>query len=238
MTEKLYWKDMYQKEFEAKVTRVDGSSVVLDQTCFYPTGGGEPNDTGKLIINGTEYEIVDTKKEGDDIRHFGNKPFDAGVGDSVKGIVDWNRRYACMRLHTAIHLLDAVVEKYYSSGMITGGQIYPEKARIDIDMPELNREKLQEIVDKTNAMAKEGHEVFAKEIPREEALKIERLARTEPGKALINSLEHVRIVGIGEIDVQADGGTHVKNTKEIGEIRLGKYENKGSRHKRVEITVS
>jgi misacylated tRNA(Ala) deacylase len=238
MTEKLYWRDMYQKEFEARVVKVLGNSVVLDRTCFYPTGGGEPNDTGRLMINGAEYGITDVKKEGEEITHYSGTAFNAKAGDAVRGVIDWDRRYAYMRLHTAIHLLDAVVEKFYASGMITGGQIYDDRARIDIDMQGLNREKLQEILDKTNSIAREGREVVARMISREEALKDPRLARTEPGKALINSLDSIRVVEIVGLDEQADGGMHVRNTSEIGAITLSKYENKGSHNKRVEITLN
>lgn len=237
MTEKLYWKDMYAKEFEAKVVSSKGNELILDRTLFYPTGGGQPNDTGKIIYNGAEYNVIDVRQDGD-IVHVLDKEINAKEGDTLKGIIDWERRYKLMRYHTAIHLLDAVIEKNYSAGMLTGGQIYEDRARIDIDMPDLNREKAEQILEEANKVASEGHDVIARFIPKEEALKIERLARTETGKELIKNLDEVRVVEIKDLDMQADGGTHVKNTKEIGTIKLSKFENKGKHNKRVEIVLN
>ncbi|MGC8710028.1 MAG: alanyl-tRNA editing protein AlaXM [Candidatus Micrarchaeia archaeon] len=237
MTEKLYWNDMYAKEFDAKVIAARGNELVLDKTLFYPTGGGQPNDTGRIIHNGVEYKVTDVKGSNDDIVHFLDNAIDAHSGDSITGIIDWERRYMIMKYHTAIHLLDAIIEKNYGSGMLTGGQIYEDRARIDIDMQDLNREKAQEIIDTTNKVAAEGHEVIARFITRDEALKMPRLARTDPGSELIKNLDVVRVVEIKDVDVQADGGTHVSNTKEIGSIELSKYENKGKHSKRVEITI-
>ncbi len=237
MTEKLYWKDAYMTEFEAKVTKVDGKRLYLDKTAFYPAGGGQPNDAGRMSVNGKEYKIVDVKKERDEIMHISDTDFDATPNQTAKGMIDWDRRYACMRLHTTVHLIDAVFEKFYTSGMLTGGQIYPDRARFDVDMVGLTREKVQEILDKTNLIAKEGHDVVSKVISREEALSDQRLVRTEPGRELIKSLETVRVVEIVGVDEQADGGTHVKNTREIGEIRLNEYINKGTHNKRIEVVV-
>ncbi len=237
MTEKLYWKDMYAKEFEARVVSSKGNELILDRTLFYPTGGGQPNDTGKIIYNGAEYNVIDVRQDGD-IVHVLDKEINAKEGDTLKGIIDWERRYKLMRYHTAIHLLDAVIEKNYGAGMLTGGQIYEDRARIDIDMPDLNREKAEQILEEANKVASEGHDVIARFIPKEEALKIERLARTETGKELIKNLDEVRVVEIKDLDMQADGGTHVKNTKEIGTIKLSKFENKGKHNKRVEIVLN
>ncbi len=238
MTEKLYWNDSYMKEFDAEVVSAEGSEVVLDKTAFYPTGGGQPNDTGILEINGKQYSIVDVKKDGDKIIHVASESVAASAGDKVKGKIDWQRRYMLMRYHTAIHLIDAVVEKYYKSGMLTGGQIYVDRARVDFDMQDLNREKAEEIIGKANEVAKEGHDVVSREISASEASKVPRLARTEPGNELLQNLEKVRVVEIVGLDAQADGGTHVRNTKEIGTITLSNYENKGKHSKRVEIKLS
>ncbi|MEM3405255.1 MAG: alanyl-tRNA editing protein [Candidatus Micrarchaeaceae archaeon] len=237
MTEKLYWKDQYMREFESKVTKVEGNKLYLEGTAFYPTGGGQPADTGRIIINGKEYRIADVANEGGEIAHISDTVFDVEAGAIAKGIIDWDRRYMHMRLHTAIHLLDAIVEKFYGSGMITGGQIFDDRARIDIDMPDLNKEKAAEIIARANSIAAEGHKVIAREIGKDEALGIERLARTEPGRELIKSLDKVRIVEIEGLDMQADGGTHVRNTSEIGTILLSNYENKGRHSKRVEIRL-
>jgi misacylated tRNA(Ala) deacylase len=237
MTEKLYWNDAYAKDFEANVVKVDGNKVVLDKTLFYPTGGGQPHDTGKIIHGNDEYKVIDVYSENNEIVHVLDRNPSFNQNDKIKGEIDWDRRYRLMRLHTAIHLLDGVIEKYYGSGMLTGGQIYEDRARIDIDMQDLNKEKAEQIIEEANKVAEEGHEVNAMFLPRDEALKIERLARTETGRELIKNLENVRVVEIKGLDMQADGGTHVKNTKEIGKIRLSKFENKGKHNKRLEIVL-
>ena len=237
MTEKIYLHDAYAKDFEAKVTKVEGASVVLDKTAFYPTGGGQPGDTGFLEINGNRFNVIDVRKAGEEVIHVLDKTQGIEVGAETKGHIDWEKRYAHMRLHTAIHLLDGIIEKYFNAGMLTGGQIYDDRARIDIDMQDLTREKAEEIIKKANEISAEGHEIIVKEISRDEALSIPRLSRTAPGRELISKLDVVRVVEIVGVDEQADGGTHVRNTKEIGRIVLGKYENKGKHNKRVEITL-
>lgn len=238
MTVKLFWKDAYMKEFDSKVERVEGDSIVLQETAFYPTGGGVLNDTGTLAINAKEYNVTDVTKSGEEISHHVKGNVTAQPGDAAHGVLDWNRRYALMRLHTAVHLLDGIVEKQYQNGGVTGGTIFPDRARIDFAMDNLNRELVQKIVEQTNTIAKEGHTVSAKEMSSAEALAIPNLARTEPGKELIRSMSTVRVVEIEGVDAQADGGLHVANTTEIGQIVLGKYENKGRHSKRVEISVS
>jgi misacylated tRNA(Ala) deacylase len=236
-TIKLYWKDAYLKEFESIVEKAEGNTIVLKETLFYPTSGGAPNDTGKMTIKGKEYQVVDVTKEGDEIIHVLDEMSDAAPGDAVQGRIDWERRYAVMRYHTALHLLDAVVEKNYSSGKITGGQIFVDRARMDLDMPELNKEVALKIIEQANAIALEGHGVSAREISREEALKIPNLARTEPGRQMIMGMSSIRLVEIEGLDFQMDGGTHVQNTNEIGKMSLNAYENKGAHRKRVDISL-
>ncbi len=237
MTEKLYLKDSYLREFDAKVVNVSGSNLILDRTAFYPEGGGQPNDNGTIIIDGVTYNVVGLKKENDDIIHVLDREVSAGVGAKVTGKIDWQRRYACMRYHTALHTIDAIMETIYKSGSITGGQIYPDRARIDMDMPDLNKEKAAEILEKTDSVAKEGHDVLIKELSRAEAMAVPGLSRTEPGRKLLEKLETVRVVEIVGVDTQADGGTHIKNTREIGTITLSSYENKGAKRKRIEIVL-
>lgn len=134
MTEKLYLTDSYVKEFEAKVSAIEGNAVQLDRTAFFPTGGGQLCDTGSIEANGKSYRVVETAKSGDSVLHKLESADGLKAGDSVKGRIDWKRRYALMRLHTALHVMDAVIVKNYSNGQITGGQIYEHKARIDFDM--------------------------------------------------------------------------------------------------------
>lgn len=237
MTVPLYWHDAYLKEFDSVVDRVEADKMVLRQTAFYPTGGGAPNDTGILAIGGVEHRVVDVKKEGEEVVHFLGSVTEARSGDVAHGVIDWDRRYHIMRYHTALHLLDAVVERNHPGCRITGGQIFVDRARMDLDFPELNRELAQRIIDETNAVAQEKRRVIAREISRAEALKMPNLARTEPGRLMIMRMGSVRLVEIEGLDVQMDGGVHVSNTAEIGRMMLNAYENKGSRRKRVDVIL-
>lgn len=235
--EKLYLQDSYAKEFDAKVTSISGNDVTLDRTAFFPTGGGQLCDTGVLVSKGNTYKVVETVKGGDDVIHKLESAQGLAVGDEVRGTIDWSRRYALMRLHTALHVMDAVVVKNHSNGQITGGQIYEHKARIDFDMEGVSRELVEQIITESQKIIDEGHQIRVRMLSREEAAKVEGLARTVPGAELLKTLDVVRVVDIGDVDFQLDGGTHVANTKEIGRLKLIGYENKGSRRKRIEIAV-
>jgi misacylated tRNA(Ala) deacylase len=236
MTRKLFWEDAYLKEFEASVIKTEGNTIILDQTVFYPTGGGQQNDTGIITAEGRDYKVIDVKKNGEDIIHTVEGEVAIPVGTKITGKIDWDRRYAMMRHHTAVHVLGALVQKKYGGGS-TGGMITVDKAHLDFDCPQLNREIAAELAKESSRVAEEGHNVYQKFITQEEALKLPDLVRTEPGRALIQKLETVRIVDIENFDVQTDGGTHVANTKEIGKIKLSNFENKGSHRKRIEIVL-
>lgn len=238
VTDKLYYSDMNLKEFDATILEVQGNEIILDRTAFYPTGGGQPNDTGTLEIDGLQYKVVDVKKNDGDVIHVLEDSRDAKKGAKVHGKIDWDRRYTHMRYHTAIHVLDGVVTKNYNEeGMLTGGQIYLDRARVDFDMQNFNRDLVEKIIDEANKFIAEGHGVHAKEISGKEASSIPNLARTGPGRELISNLDVVRLIGIDSLDEQSDGGTHVSNTSEVGKISLKKIENKGKRNKRVEFTL-
>ncbi len=237
MTLQLYWQDAYLKEFDSNVERVEGNKIVLSETAFYPTSGGAPNDTGRLVVNGKELRVVDVKKEGGEIIHIVDSEAGARAGDTAHGVIDWDRRYHVMRYHTALHLLDAVVERNHPGCRITGGQIFVDRARMDLDFPELNRELAQRIIDETNAVAREGHRVIAREISRAEALKMPNLARTEPGRLMIMRMDSIRLIEIEGLDVQMDGGVHVANTTEIGRILFNAYENKGTHRRRMDVVL-
>ncbi len=237
MTVKLFWQDAYLKAFDTVVESVGGNRIVLKETAFYPTGGGVMNDTGTLRIKGSEYNVVDVSKEDDAIFHHLAGIPQVDAGDAAHGAIDWSRRYSLMRYHTAIHLMDGIVEKKYRAGGITGGQIFPDRARIDFGLDGLNRELAQKIIDESNEAAQEGHAVSSRMISREEALAMPNLARTEPGRKLIESMPQVRVVEIEGIDVQSDGGLHVANTKEIGRLVLSGFENKGKNSKRIEVKL-
>ena len=157
MTEKLYWKDAYMREFDALVVKVEGNAIYLDQTAFYPVGGGQLCDTGTISIEGREYMIVEVRKEGDEIKHVSDVAFEAKAGDKAHGRIDWEKRHSHMKLHTALHLLDAVIMHEHNAGMITGGQIYRDRARIDIDGDGITREKVEEMVERANRQIRLVH---------------------------------------------------------------------------------
>jgi misacylated tRNA(Ala) deacylase len=232
MTNKVYLNDAYIKEIDAHVTGVNGNEITLDTTIFYPTGGGQPCDTGTI---GT-HNVIEVRKENDEVIHVLEAPSDLVMNETVHCVIDWGKRYMHMRLHTSLHIIDGVVEKLYQ-GKITGGQIYDDRARMDFDVPGLDRNKALEIMASAQKIVDEGHNVTAKILSKEEALKIPNLARTAPGEDLLGKLDSVRIIDIEGFDFQLDGGTHVANTKEVGRIEMLKYENKGSHNKRIEIAL-
>lgn len=242
MTQLLYLEDSYLKEAKAKVIEekeVEGKKcVVLDKTIFYPTSGGQANDTGKLIFEGKEVEVYDVKKFEDEVLHF-VATNESLLSKEVICKIDWEKRYMHMRLHSALHLIDGVIIKYFKelNAFITGSAIFDDYARIDFDFENGTRELIQKIIDKANEVAQQGLEIRAKIIEKEEALNKPQLVRTLPGKELLEKLEKVRVVEIVGLDEQMDGGTHVKNTKEIGKIALISYESKGKHNKRAKISL-
>jgi misacylated tRNA(Ala) deacylase len=242
MTQLIYLEDSYLKELKAKVIEekeIEGKkAVILDKTIFYPTGGGQANDTGKLIVEGKEIEVYDVKKIDGEVFHFVNSN-ESLVSKEVLCKLDWEKRYIHMRFHSALHLVDGVIIKYFKelNAFITGSAIFDDYARVDFDFENGTRDMLQKIIDKSNEIAEEGLEIRAKVIPKEEALKNPNLVRTLPGKELLEKLENVRIIEIVGLDEQMDGGTHVKNTKEIGKIVLSSYESKGKHNKRAKLVL-
>jgi misacylated tRNA(Ala) deacylase len=242
MAQLLYLEDSYLKEIKAKVVdekEIEGKkAVVLDRTIFYPTSGGQANDTGKLVVDGKEIEVYDVKKIDNEVFHF-VKTNENLVSKEAICKIDWEKRYMHMRLHSALHLIDGVIVRYFKelNAFITGSAIFDDYARVDFDFENGTREVLQKIIDKSNEVAEQGLEIRAKVLPKEEALKNPNLIRTIPGRELIEKLENVRVIEIVGLDEQMDAGTHVKNTKEIGKIVLSSYESKGKHNKRAKITI-
>ncbi|TRM92517.1 alanyl-tRNA editing protein AlaX, partial [Sulfolobus sp. B1] len=222
MTEELYLNDSYVKEFESKVIKILDNYVILDKTAFYPGGGGLENDLGFLENNkGEKVKVLEVKKENGEILHKveSNK---FNEGELVKGVIDWERRYRMMRLHTASHIISALAYEKFGS-LITGGHISPEYAKDDFNVED--KAILIELINEANEIVKKSIDVKVYFLPRDEALMIPaivKLAGRNPPEIPI-----WRIVEIPGIDIQADGGPHVKNTREIGEIVLLKVENKG-----------
>lgn len=238
MTEKLYLNDSYVRETDAEITSSDGNALRFDRTVFYPSGGGQPSDTGIVTHEGKEYPVTEVRKNGEEVDHIIGDSATLPQGGNVKLSIDWGRRFAHMRFHTAIHIIDAVVHNMDRPDMIiTGSQIYEDHARVDFDFEKLDQESAQGIIDAANGIVSRKLSVNIKEMTREEALSIEGLARTEPGRRLIMSLDSVRIIEIEGIDQQADGGTHVSNTSEVGNIVLNRIQSKGRHNKRMEIRL-
>lgn len=236
MTELLYLEDSYLKEFTAKVVKiaVEENAVVLDRTAFYPTGGGQPCDLGVFKFAGKTSSVIKVKRIDGRILHFleGELP---ALNSEILGEIDWERRYKMMRTHTSMHSLSAIVWRDYHA-QVTGGNIEPLAGRLDFEFEKLNAEMIADIEEKVNVEIQKGMAVTSKTLPRAEAEKIPDLIRTKIN-LLPPSLTEIRVVKIGDLDLQADGGTHVKNTSEIGTIKIVGYKSKGRINKRIKIEV-
>lgn len=230
MTKKLYWEQPYSTDFTAKAVSVDGNKVELDQTLFYPRGGGVSSDTG--VLGGAK--VVETTKEGDRIYHSLDVPPGFQLGQAVSGKIDWDRRHRLMRMHTAGHLLSAL---FYSRAncRITGNQIDVDRSRMDFNLEEFDRSKIETFVDEGNSLIKNDALVKTYFLDREEALKLPEMVKL--AEAAPPADQKLRIVEIAGIDRQADGGLHVANLKEIGKIQLLKLENKGKTNRRLYYDV-
>jgi len=236
MTVLLYQTDSYLREFDATVVAVDaaGGRVALDRTAFYPGGGGQPHDLGTLAFGGVAAQVTQVKKEGDLVWHWlsGALPSE---GQAVTGSIAWERRYALMRTHTALHILCGVVWRDYGA-QVTGGNMDPLQGRMDFEFATLRAELVGEIEAKCNAEIAAARNVRVKILPREEAFQIPDLIRTKIN-LLPEGIKEVRTVEIIGLDLQADGGTHVANTREVGRIRVTDYKSKGAINKRIYIEV-
>ncbi len=234
MTEALYHTDAYQREFEAVVAAVDGQAVALDRTAFYPGGGGQPNDTGRLTAGGDTWNVLKVRKAGDLIWHeLDSAPPPAG--SAVQGALDWERRYRLMRTHTAMHILCGVIFRDYGAS-VTGGNMEPLRGRMDFEFETMRQELVREIEARINAEVAAARPVHVKILPRAEAFAIPDLIRTKIN-LLPPGIEFVRTVEIAGLDLQADGGTHVANTREVGRIQVVDYRSKGKINKRIEVAV-
>jgi misacylated tRNA(Ala) deacylase len=232
MTDLLYQTDSYLRQFEARVTDVVSDGVVLNQTAFYPGGGGQPCDIGHLDVAGERWEVRKVgRKEGRVVHYLDQEP--PPVGTSVKGFLNWERRYALMRTHTAMHVLCGVVWRDYGAS-VTGGNMQPLKGRMDFEFERMQRELVEEIEDKINAQVAAARPVSVRILPREEAFQIPDLIRTRIN-LLPPHITQVRVVEIEGLDMQADGGTHVANTAQVGPLRIVDYKSKGRINKRLVV---
>ncbi len=232
MTELLFQTDSYCKEFDAIVTRTipEEKAVVLDRTAFYPGGGGQPNDVGMLGAA----RVSKVRKAGEEVLHILDGELPA-VGAHLRGVLDWDRRYRLMRTHTAMHVLCGTVFRDYGA-LVTGGDMEPLKGRMDFEFERLQRDLVSVIEAAVNAEAAKAREVRVQILPREEAFKIPDLIRTKIN-LLPEGIQKVRTVEIVGLDLQADGGTHVANTSEVGRIRVVDYKSKGASNKRIYIEL-
>jgi misacylated tRNA(Ala) deacylase len=235
VTEELFLKDAYLEQFEARVVRVVGREVVLDRTAFYPGGGGQPADKGVLSIGPVRAAVVDARREGGDVVHVLDNVV-PGTVQELTGELDWERRYGHMRHHTALHVLSGVIWKTFGA-KVTGGRMHADRARMDFSFPgEWTVDVVGEIERLTNEALAEWRPVKVYELPREEALKNADLIRTQVN-LIPERVKTVRIVEVEGIDTQADGGTHVANTREVGALEITGHKSKGRQNKRVEFVL-
>ncbi|HVH30111.1 MAG TPA: alanyl-tRNA editing protein [bacterium] len=234
MTQLLYLHDSYLREFDASLVAVDGTGVVLDHTAFYPGGGGQPSDVGSLHWAGGTARVIEMRRNMDQLWHVLEGPAPA-VGTAVHGALDWDRRYVIMRYHSALHVLVGVIYKQFGA-LVTGGAIHPDRARMDFSLEDLNKDRVTHIEGEANRIIQERRRLLVRYVSREEFERsdLSRLA----GALLPPQVREVRVIDIEGFDAQADGGTHVANTEEIGRLTIAKTENKGKFNRRLEIVLS
>lgn len=237
MSDNICYRDAYARQADAVVLEVDpeASGALLDRTVFYPGGGGQPSDTGRLLGDGgAAWNVTAAKKRGDDIWHSieGELP---AVGTRVRAEIDWDRRYALMRTHSALHVLCGVVWRDYQAS-VTGGNMEPLSGRMDFEFETMAGELVAEIEGHVNEEVAADREIRVNVLPRDEAFAIPDLIRTKIN-LLPEGISEVRTIEIVGLDLQADGGTHVGRTGEIGRVRVTGYESKGRINKRIRIAV-
>ncbi|MDJ0756040.1 MAG: alanyl-tRNA editing protein [Ardenticatenaceae bacterium] len=234
MSELLFQSDAYIKEFKATITAVVEGGVVLDRTAFYPGGGGQPHDVGVLTAGDQSFAVTRVKKVNGQIVHFASGDLPA-AGATVTGKLDWERRYQLMRTHTAMHILCGVVWRDFEA-QVTGGNMDPLKGRMDFEFETMRQELVAEIEAAINKEVEAARDVSVAILPREEAFQIPDLIRTKIN-LLPAGISEVRTVEIEGLDLQADGGTHVANTREVGPLRVTNYKSKGKINKRIYLEL-
>ncbi len=234
MTDLLFLTDAYLQEFEATVLEQREGGVVLDRTAFYPGGGGQPCDFGEMKADGRVWTVTKVKRVGGVPVHFieGELP---AVDTAVSGHLDWERRYKLMRTHTAMHILCGVIWRDYGAA-VTGGNMEPLAARMDFEFETMRKEFVAEIETAVNREVAAARPTQVKILPRDEAFQIPDLIRTKIN-LLPAGIQEVRTVELVGLDLQADGGTHVANTSEVGRIRIPNYKSKGKINKRIYVEL-
>jgi len=243
MTDALYHTDAYLKDFDAVVTAVSEYGAALDRTAFYPGGGGQPCDVGQLQgghagsplpAGDRTWPVTKVQKRDGETWHMveGEPPV---AGTLVRGALDWDRRYKLMRTHTAMHILCGVIWRDYGAS-VTGGNMEPLRGRMDFEFETMRQELVREIEEKINLEVEAARPVKVQILPREQAFQIPDLIRTKIN-LLPEGIAEVRTVEVEGLDLQADGGTHVANTREVGRIRVVDYKSKGKINKRIVVEI-
>lgn len=239
MTELLFQMNSYLQEFDAKIVELDveNHGLILDCTAYYPGGGGQPNDTGVIICGDKIAKVMKVRKFGGEVIHLLENNFKLPKpGTQVHGILDWEKRYKIMRTHTALHILCGVIFRDYGAS-VTGGDMESLKGRMDFEFETMHKELVEKIEQSVNIEIKNAREIHVDILPREEAFSIPDLIRTKIN-LLPKGIQEVRVVEIVGLDLQADGGTHVRNTAEVGTMRVVDYKSKGKINKRIYIELS
>jgi misacylated tRNA(Ala) deacylase len=237
MTERLYATDAYLRTCDAVVTEVTDEGVVLDRTVFYPRGGGQPGDTGVLRWDGGEAPVSDTftsRDTGQVIHRVDGAPPPAGT--AVTGEIDWGRRHTHMRTHTALHAMSGIVFTDFGAKVTGGNMDSGGVARMDFELDRISQEFGRDVEQRLNARLAEDRPVHVQLLPRAQALADPDLIRTKVN-LIPESVDPIRVIDIEGIDKQADGGTHVRSTAEVGHVRVVKTESKGSANKRIRIQL-
>lgn len=236
MTELLYHLDSYLKEFDATVIKIDqeANAIILDRTAFFPGGGGQLPDTGFINCGSVSYQLIRARHSPDGIMHFvdSDQPLPP-EGSRITGIIDWERRYKIMRTHTAMHILCGVIFRDFGA-QVTGGDMEPLKGRMDFEFENMTAGLVDEINTAINKEVEASHEIRVRILPREKAFQIPDLIRTKIN-LLPEGISEIRTIEIVGLDLQADGGTHVHNTSEVGAMHVSDYKSKGKINKRIYI---
>ena len=239
MTDLLYHTDSYLKEFDATVMAQNEEmhAILLDRTAFFPGGGGQPYDKGTIVTENGVFTLTRARYGAEGVWHIleGETPLPAQESQ-IHGVLDWELRYKHMRTHTAMHVLCGTIFRDYGA-LVTGGEMEPLHARMDFEFENLHKDLVQVIEDSVNAEIEKEHDVRVKILPREEAFQIPDLIRTKIN-LLPPEIQNIRTIEIVGLDLQADGGTHVHNTREVGRIRIPDYKSKGKINKRIYVELA
>jgi misacylated tRNA(Ala) deacylase len=233
----LFAVDAYRTEFDATVVEVDrdGGRVRLDRTAFYPTGGGQPHDLGDLVTSDATLAVTGVRREGGSIWHTVEADDLPDVGTEVAGTIDWDRRFALMRTHTALHILCGVIWADYGIP-VTGGNMEPLKGRLDFPFPAMSADLGARVERRINDEIERAHEIVVDFLPRTVADSDPALIRTS-ANLIPAAIDPLRVIDIVGLDRQADGGTHLLSTAEVGRVRVTGTESKGKDNKRIRLEV-